>query len=124
MSRHALIVALVSLALGSRAVIAQDKKAEISKDAQAALASLYAKVDANQRVARRCLQHAAVPMGTASVRREVTVASPWTPAGKPRLRGPPRVSGGIGGMRSNATRTTAATPVQSGTSFARYYGRR
>ena len=47
MSRHALIVATmsVSLALGSYAAIAQDKKAEISKDAQAALASLYAKVD-------------------------------------------------------------------------------
>ena len=57
MSRHALIVALVSvsLALGSRAVIAQDKKAEISKDAQTALASLYAKVDGAKALGAKAL---------------------------------------------------------------------
>lgn len=51
MSRHALIVAVIavagaSLALGTQVVSAQGKAAEISKDAEAALASLYAKVPA------------------------------------------------------------------------------
>jgi len=57
MSRHALIVAMVSvsLALGTRAAIAQDKKAEISKDAQAALASLYAKVDGAKALGAKAL---------------------------------------------------------------------
>ena len=46
MPRTALVVAIViaSLVAGTHSAVADDKAAEISKDAQAALASLYAKV--------------------------------------------------------------------------------